>query len=144
MGRGGQSCKDPRVAKPKQEMLALAGHAVAVTNPDKLYFRAAQITKLALVEYYLAVADGVLRGVARRPQILKRFVDGADGEPFYQKRAPIKRPDWVEVATFRFPSGRHADELVVNNAAQLAYVINLGCIDLNPHAVRSEDMDRPD
>jgi bifunctional non-homologous end joining protein LigD len=144
MGGGGRSCKDREVAKPEQEMLALAGHTVAVTNPDKLYFAAARITKLALVEYYLAVADGVLRGVARRPQILKRFVHGADGEPFYQKRAPIKRPDWVEVATFTFPSGRHADEIVITNTAQLAYVINLGCIDLNPHAVRREDMDRPD
>ncbi|HEX4418988.1 MAG TPA: DNA primase small subunit domain-containing protein [Kofleriaceae bacterium] len=131
-------------AKARRTVLALAGHDVVVSNPDKLYFPRAQITKLALVEYYLAVAGGVLRGVARRPQILKRFVDGAEGEPFYQKRAPIKRPDWVEVATFTFPSGRHADEIVVNNAAQLAYVINLGCIDLNPHAVRREDMDRPD
>jgi bifunctional non-homologous end joining protein LigD len=75
---------------------------------------------------------------------LKRFVDGAEGEPFYQKRAPIKRPAWVDIATFTFPSGRHADEIVVNTTAQLAYVVNLGCIDLNPHAVRSEDMDRPD
>jgi bifunctional non-homologous end joining protein LigD len=144
MWRGGRSCKDLPVAKAKQEILSQAGHQVAVSNPDKLYFPRAGITKLELVQYYLAVADGVLRGVARRPQIMKRFVDGAEGEPFYQKRAPVRRPDWVEVATFTFPSGRHADEVVVNTTAQLVYVVNLGCIDLNPHAVRTGDMDRPD
>jgi DNA ligase D-like protein (predicted polymerase) len=132
------------VAKAKQEILLLAGHEVAVSNPDKIYFPKAGITKLELVQYYLDVAEGALRGVARRPQILKRFVDGAEGEPFYQKRAPTRRPAWIDIATFTFPSGRSADEIVVNNAAQLVYVVNLGCIDLNPHAVRSEDMDRPD
>jgi DNA ligase D-like protein (predicted polymerase) len=132
------------VAKAKQEILLLAGHEVAVSNPDKIYFPKAGITKLELVQYYLALAEGALRGVARRPQILKRFVDGAEGEPFYQKRAPTRRPAWIDIATFTFPSGRSADEIVVNNAAQLVYVVNLGCIDLNPHAVRSEDMDRPD
>jgi bifunctional non-homologous end joining protein LigD len=144
MWRAGRSCKDLEVAKARQEILSLAGHEVAVSNPEKVYFPRAGITKLELVRYYLSVADGVLRAVARRPQIMKRFVDGAEGEPFYQKRAPVKRPDWVEVATFTFPSGRHADEIVVNDTAQLVHVINLGCIDLNPHAVRSEDMDRPD
>jgi DNA ligase D-like protein (predicted polymerase) len=139
-----RSCKDRAVAKAAQEIVSLAGHEVAISNPDKIYFPRAGISKLALVQYYLAVADGVLRGVARRPQILKRFVNGAEAEPFYQKRAPVKRPAWVDIATFTFPSGRHADEIVVNNVAQLAYVVNLGCIDLNPHAVRSEDMDRPD
>jgi DNA ligase D-like protein (predicted polymerase) len=132
------------VAKAKQEILSLDGHDVAVSNPEKIYFPRAGITKLELVQYYLAVAEGALRGVARRPQILKRFVNGAEAEPFYQKRAPIKRPAWLDIATFTFPSGRHADEIVINNTAQLIYVINLGCIDLNPHAVRSEDMDRPD
>jgi len=132
------------VANARKEILSLVGHEVAVSNPDKVYFPRAGITKRELVQYYLAVAEGALRGVARRPQILKRFVDGAEGEPFYQKRAPAKRPAWLDIATFRFPSGRHADELVVNNVAQLAYVVNLGCIDLNPHAVRSDDMDRPD
>src|SRR6185503_1293085 len=144
MGCRGGSCKAWPVAKARKEILRLAGREVAVSNPEKVYFPRAGITKLELVQYYLAVADGALRGVARRPQIMKRFVDGAEGEPFYQKRAPTKRPDWVEIATFRFPSGRHADEIVVNDVAQLVYVINLGCIDLNPHAVRSEDMDRPD
>jgi DNA ligase D-like protein (predicted polymerase) len=133
-----------RVANARQEILSLAGYEVAVSNPEKVYFPKAGITKLELVQYYLAIAEGALRGVARRPQILKRFVHGAEGEPFYQKRAPARRPDWVEVATFTFPSGRHADEIVVNNTAQLAYVVNLGCIDLNPHAVRTDDMDRPD
>jgi DNA ligase D-like protein (predicted polymerase) len=142
--RAGRSCKDLGVAKPKPAILTLDGHQVGVSNPDKVYFPRAGITKLELVEYYLAVADGVLRGVARRPQIMKRFVEGAEGEPFYQKRAPVRRPDWLDIATFRFPSGRHADEVVVNTTAQLVYVVNLGCIDLNPHAVRSEDMDRPD
>ena len=132
------------MAKARQEILRLAGHDVTVSNPEKIYFPKAGITKLELVHYYLAVAEGALRGVARRPQILKRFVNGAEGEPFYQKRAPTKRPAWVDIATFTFPSGRHADEVVVNDAAQLVYVVNLGCIDLNPHAVRSEDMDRPD
>jgi bifunctional non-homologous end joining protein LigD len=140
----GRSCKDPEVGKPAPRILLLAGREVTVTNPDKVYFPQAGITKGALVDYYVAVADAALRGVARRPQILKRYVDGAGGEPFFQKRAPAVRPPWVEVATFRFPSGRSADELVVRDAAQLIYVVNLGCIDLNPHAVRAEDMDHPD
>src|SRR5439155_2304761 len=88
--------------------------------------------------------EGVLRALARRPMNLKRYLDGAEGEPFYQKRAPAKRPPYVDVATFRFPPGRHADEIVVNNAAALVYVVNLGCIELHPHAVRAEDMERPD
>src|SRR5262249_6796508 len=97
-----------------------------------------------LVRYYIAVAEGALRGIARRPMILKRYVGGAAAEPFYQKRAPEKRPPFVDLATFTFPSGRHADEVVANNAAALVWVVNLGCIELHPHAVRSEDMDRPD
>nr|HEX4314525.1 ATP-dependent DNA ligase [Kofleriaceae bacterium] len=132
------------MAKAAKVALQVAGREVVVSNPDKLYFRAAQITKRQLVDYYLAVADGALRGVARRPQIMKRYVDGADGEPFFQKRVPASRPPWIEIATFRFPSGRSADEVVVNDAAQLAWLVNLGCIDLNPHAVRADDMERPD
>src|SRR5262245_62911859 len=112
MWRDGRSCKDLGVAKARQEILRLAGREVAVSNPEKVYFPRAGITKLELVRYYLAVADGALRGVARRPQIMKRFVDGAEGEPFYQKRAPTKRPPWIDIATFTFPSGRHADEIV--------------------------------
>jgi len=132
------------VAKARKEVLDVAGHEVAVSNPEKVYFPKAGITKLEVVQYYLAVEEAVLRAVARRPMILKRYVNGAEGEPFYQKRAPEKRPPYVDIATFRFPSGRHADEIVVNNAAALVYVVNLGCIELHPHAVRSEDMDRPD
>ncbi len=139
-----ESCKHLEVAKSTKVLLELDGHEVTVSNPEKLYFPKAGITKLELVQYYLAVAEGALRGVARRPMILKRFVGGIEEEPFYQKRAPVKRPDWVEVATFTFPSGRHADEIAVSTRAQLAYVVNLGCVDLNPHAVRKEDMDRPD
>jgi bifunctional non-homologous end joining protein LigD len=132
------------VAKPPKEILQLDGHEVAVSNPDKIYFPRAGISKRELVEYYLAVADGALRGVARRPMILKRYVGGVEAEPFFQKRAPEKRPAWLETATFTFPSGRSAEEIVVINRAQLVYVVNLGCVDLNPHAVRREDMERPD
>nr|MBA3819087.1 DNA primase [Deltaproteobacteria bacterium] len=132
------------MAKTAEIHLELAGHQVRVSNPEKVYFPRAGITKLELVEYYLAVADGAVRGVARRPMILKRFVNGVEAEPFYQKRVDHKRPDWLETATFTFPSGRSAEEIVVTNVAQLVYVVNLGCVDLNPHAVRAEDMDRPD
>ena len=132
------------MAKPEKALLQLAGREVTITNPRKLYFPKAGITKLELVEYYVAVAPGALRGVARRPQIMKRYVNGVEAEPFFQKRVDAKRPDWIDIATFRFPSGRHADEIVVNDVAQLAWLVNLGCVDLNPHAVRSEDMDRPD
>ncbi len=102
------------------------------------------ITKLDLVNYYLAVSDGALRGVSGRPMILKRFVKGIDEEAFFQKRAPSTRPDWIEVAELHYASGRSAEEVVVRDSAQLAWVINLGCIDLNPHPVRAEDLDRPD
>lgn len=129
---------------PKREVLTIAGREVGITNPEKVYFPKAGITKLALVQYYLGVADGALRGIARRPLILKRFVGGVEEEPFYQKRAPEHRPDWIETAVFTFPSGRSAEEVVVNDAAQLAWIVNLGCVDLNPHAVRAEDMDHPD
>jgi len=132
------------VPKKNQVTLELDGHDVTVSNPDKLYFPSAGITKLQLVEYYLSVAEGALRGVARRPMILKRYVNGIDEEPFYQKRVAEKRPDWVETAVYTFPSGRMAEEVVVNNRAQLAYVVNLGCVDLNPHPIRQEDMDHPD
>jgi DNA ligase D-like protein (predicted polymerase) len=137
-------CKDPGVAKPEQEILELDGREVPITNPSKIYFPKAGITKLELVRYYLDVAEGALRGVARRPMILKRYVNGVEAEPFYQKRIAPKRPAWIETATFTFPSGRSAEEIVVTDRAQLAYVVNLGCVDLNPHAIRAEDMDRPD
>ena len=125
-------------------VLDVAGREVTVSNPDKVYFPRTGHTKLDLVRYYLAVADGALRGVAERPMALKRFVNGAEGEFFFQKRAPEKRPEWVETVELRFPSGRSAHEIVVRDAAQLAWVVNLGCIDLNPHPVRAGDLDHPD
>jgi bifunctional non-homologous end joining protein LigD len=131
------------VADPK-EILQIAGHEVAISNPGKVFFPRTGHTKLDLVRYYLAVADGALGGVAGRPMALKRFVNGAEGEAFFQKRAPAKRPGWVPTVELRFPSGRTADEIVVNHAAALAWVVNLGCIDLNPHPVRAGDLDHPD
>jgi bifunctional non-homologous end joining protein LigD len=121
-----------------------AGREVTVSNPEKVFFPRTGHTKLDLVRYYLAVADGALRGVAGRPMALKRFVHGAEGEAFFQKRAPDNRPDWIETVELRFPSGRTAEEVVVRDEAQLVWVVNLGCIDLNPHPVRAEDLDHPD
>jgi len=128
----------------RKEVLEVAGREVTVTNPDKVFFPRTGHTKLDLVRYYLAVADGALHGVAGRPMALKRFVNGAEGEAFFQKRAPESRPDWIETVELSFPSGRTAQEVVVRDAAQLAWVVNLGCIDLNPHPVRAEDLDHPD
>ena len=128
----------------RKEVLEVAGREVTITNPDKVFFPQAGVTKLDLVRYYLATADGALRGVAGRPMALKRFVNGAEGEAFFQKRAPASRPDWVETVELSFPSGRTAHEVVVRDAAQLAWVVNLGCIDLNPHPVRADDLDHPD
>jgi bifunctional non-homologous end joining protein LigD len=131
------------VAEPS-ELLEVAGRQVQVTNPSKVYFPEPGHTKLDLVRYYLAVAEGALRGVRGRPMALKRYPDGAAGDFFFQKRAPRSRPDWIETVTLAFPSGRLADEIVVRDAAQLAWVINLGCIDLNPHPTRADDLDHPD
>jgi len=128
----------------KKLPLEVAGRTVTISNPDKVYFPEAGYTKLDLVEYYLAVADGALRGAGGRPMALKRFVDGAAAEFFFQKRAPENRPDWMETVELTFPSGRTADEIVVRDAAQLAWIVNLGCIDLNPHPVRADDLDHPD
>ena len=125
-------------------VLELAGREVAISNPSKVFFTRAGITKLDMVRYYLAVAQGALGGVQGRPMALKRFVNGAESEPFFQKRAPEKRPDWIGTVELRFPSGRTADEVVVADEAALAWVINLGCIDLNPHPVRATDLDHPD
>ncbi len=127
------------------ETLTVAGRQVRVTNPGKPYFtREAKLSKLDVVRYYLAVADGALGGIRDRPIVLKRFVDGAEGQAFYQKRAPDKRPDWLRTVTLSFPSGRTAEELVVDDAAGLAFIVNLGCIELHPHAVRAGDLDHPD
>jgi len=131
------------VAEPKT-VLSLAGREVAISNPGKVFFPRLGVTKLDMVRYYLAVAPGALGGVGGRPMALKRFVNGAEGEAFFQKRAPEKRPDWVETVELRFPSGRTADEVVVTDEASLAWVVNLGCIDLNPHPVRASDLDHPD
>ncbi len=128
----------------KSQVLEVAGREVTVTNPDKLVFPAGGHTKLDLVHYYLAVADGALRGVEGRPMILKRFVKGIDQEAFFQKRAPGNRPDWMEVAELHYASGRSAEEAVVRDAAGLAWAVNLGCVDLNPHPVLAEDLDHPD
>jgi DNA ligase D-like protein (predicted polymerase) len=125
-------------------VVEVAGREVAVSHPQKVYFPRTGHTKLDLVRYYLAVADGALRGVAGRPMALKRFVNGAEAEPFFQKRAPSSRPAWIETAELRFPSGRTADEVVLRDAAGLAWVANLGCIDLNPHPVLATDLDHPD
>src|SRR5499433_3221501 len=126
------------------EVLDVAGRQVALTNPGKIFFPNTGHTKLDLVRYYMAVADGAIRGVAGRPMALKRFVNGAGGDYFFQKRAPSSRPEWIETVELSFPSGRTAHEVVVRDAAQLAWVVNLGCIDLNPHPVRAQDLDHPD
>src|SRR4030081_809259 len=125
-------------------VLAVEGREVQITHPDKLYFSQARISKLDLVRYYLAVAPGALAGIRDRPIVLKRFVDGAEGEAFYQKRAPATRPSWLRTVTLSFPSGRTAEEVVVDDAAGLAWIVNLGCIELHPHAVRTNDLDHPD
>jgi DNA ligase D-like protein (predicted polymerase) len=127
------------------EVLVVDGHEVRVTHPGKPYFtRQAQLSKLDLVRYYLAVAPGALAGIRDRPIVLKRFVDGAEGEPFYQKRAPAKLPPFLRTVTLSFPSGRTAEEVVVDDAAGLAWVVNLGCLELHPHPVRAGDLDHPD
>jgi bifunctional non-homologous end joining protein LigD len=127
------------------EVLAIDGREVRITHPDKLYFsRAVKLSKLDLVRYYLSVAAGAIAGIRDRPIVLKRFVHGAEGEPFYQKRAPDNRPPWLRTVTLSFPSGRTAEEVVVDDAAGLAWIVNLGCIELHPHAVRSADLDHPD
>jgi bifunctional non-homologous end joining protein LigD len=128
----------------RKEVLEIGDREVTITNPDKVYFPDPGYTKMDLVNYYLAVSDGALRGAGGRPMALKRFVDGITKEAFFQKRAPDNRPGWLDVATLTFPSGRTADEIVIEDAAGLAWVVNLGCIDLNPHPVRADDLDHPD
>ncbi|MGZ4147638.1 MAG: DNA polymerase domain-containing protein [Actinomycetota bacterium] len=128
----------------RKEVLEIAGREVAISNPDKVFFPKTGHTKMDVVRYYLAVADGALLGVRGRPMALKRFVNGVEEPPFFQKRAPSSRPDWIETVTLAFPSGRTADEIVVRDAAQLVWIVNLGCVDLNPHPVRAEDLEHPD
>ena len=127
------------------EVLSIDGREVRVTHPDKPYFtQDAKLSKLDLVRYYLSIAPGALAGIRDRPIVLKRFVDGAEGQAFYQKRAPTNRPPWLRTTTLSFPSGRVAEEVVVDDAAGLAWIVNLGCIELHPHPVRSADLDHPD
>ena len=131
--------------KDDAQVLSIDGREVRVTHPDKLYFsKQTKLSKLDLVRYYLSVAPGALAGIRDRPLVLKRFVDGAEGEAFYQKRAPVKRPIWLRTVTLSFPSGRKAEEVVVDDAAGLAWIVNLGCIELHPHPVRSGDLEHPD
>jgi DNA ligase D-like protein (predicted polymerase) len=127
------------------EVLTIHGREVSVTHPGKLYFsKQIKLSKLDIVRYYLSLADGALAGIRDRPIVLKRFVNGAEGEAFYQKRAPSERPSWLRTVTLSFPSGRTAEELVVDDAAGLAWIVNLGCIELHPHPVRSGDLEHPD
>jgi len=132
-------------AKEQAEVLSLDGREISITNPGKPYFTVeTKLSKLELVRYYLSIAPGALAGIRDRPIVLKRFVDGAEGQAFYQKRAPANRPTWLRTTILSFPSGRTAEEVVVDDAAGLAWVVNLGCIELHPHAVRAADLDHPD
>jgi DNA ligase D-like protein (predicted polymerase) len=131
-------------SKGERVVLDVAGREVAISNPGKVYFPEAGITKLDVVRYYLAVAEGALRGSGGRPNVLVRYADGIHGEFFYQKRAPASRPEWIEVVALRFPSGRMAEEVVPRDAAALAWMANLGCIELHPHPVRTDDLEHPD
>src|SRR5258708_38454041 len=132
------------MARELSTTLPVAGRDVVISNPSKVLFPDAGYSKLDLAYYYLAVADGALRAAACRPNVLKRYPNGIDGEFFYQKRAPKSRPPWIEVVTIRFPSGRTADEVVPRDAASLLWMANLGCLELHPHAVCVEDLDHPD
>jgi bifunctional non-homologous end joining protein LigD len=134
------------VAKPAaSEVLAIEGREVGITHPDKLYFSSqTRVSKLDLVRYYLTVGPGALAGIRDRPIVLKRFVNGAEREAFYQKRAPAQRPSWLRTVTLSFPSGRTAEEIVVDDVAGLAWIVNLGCIELHPHPVRSTNLEHPD
>jgi DNA ligase D-like protein (predicted polymerase) len=128
----------------ERELLVVAGREIVISNPRKVLFPRLRYTKLDLVRYYLAVAEGALRGAGGRPNMLVRYPDGITGEFFYQKRAPRSRPPWIEVVSLRFPSGRRADEVVPRDAAALAWLANLACLELHPHPVRADDLEHPD
>src|SRR3954451_9594649 len=133
------------MAKPAERaVLTAAGREVAISNPGKVLFPTAGYTKLDLARYYLAVADGALRGAGGRPNVLVRHPNGVGGEFFFQKRAPESRLPWIEVVTLRFPSGRTAEEVVPRDAAALLWMANLACLELHPHPVRADDLDHPD
>src|SRR3954453_23849388 len=129
---------------PEHEILTAAGREVAISNPAKVLFPGTGQTKLDLARYYLAVADGALRGAGGRPNVLVRYPNGVGDEFFYQKRAPQSRPSWIEVVSLRFPSGRTAEEVVPRDPAALAWMANLACLELHPHPVRADDLDHPD
>jgi bifunctional non-homologous end joining protein LigD len=129
--------------QPQSALVVAAGREIRITNPDKVLFPTGH-TKLDLARYFIAVADGALRGSGGRPNMLKRYPNGINEAFFYQKRAPQPRPEWIEVVTLRFPSGRSADEVVPRDAAALAWMANLACLELHPHPVRAEDVDHPD
>lgn len=142
--QAGDAGEPMAAAKTEQERIDIDGIEVTVSNPNKQLFPAAAITKIELVRYYVAVADGALRGAGGRPNVLVRYPDGVDGSFFYQKRAPTSRPAWLDVVTLRFPSGQTAEEVVPRTPAALAWMANLGCLELHPHAVRAEDLEHPD
>src|SRR3989440_8447396 len=129
---------------PEREVLTVGGRDVAISNPGKVLFPEPGYTKLDLARYYLAVSEGALRGAGGRPNVLVRYPNGINGEFFYQKRAPGSRPSWIDIVTLRFPSGRTAEEIVPRDAAALAWMANLACLELHPHPVRAEDLDHPD
>src|SRR6476646_1388111 len=126
------------------ELLIVDGREVPISNPGKVLFPNVGFTKLDVARYYLAVADGALRGAGNRPNVLVRYPNGIDGEFFYQKRAPASRPAWIDVVALQFPSGRTAEEVVPRDAAALAWMANLACLELHPHPVRADDLDHPD
>src|SRR5262249_27045353 len=130
--------------RAEQVLLTVDGREVVISNPQKVLFPAAQLTKLDVAKYYLAVADGALRAAAGRPNVLVRYPNGIEGEFFYQKRAPSSRPSWIDVVALKFPSGRTAEEVVPRDAAALAWMANLACLELHPHPVRDDDLDHPD
>jgi bifunctional non-homologous end joining protein LigD len=136
--------KAPKRSRPAHELLVIEGREIAISNPGKVLFPEPKYTKLDLVRYYLAVAEGALRGAGGRPNVLVRYPNGITGEFFYQKRAPESRPPWIEVVSLRFPSGRRADEVVPRDAAALAWLANLACLELHPHPVRTDDLEQPD
>ena len=131
--------------KEEVEVLSIDDRQVRITHPSKPYFtKQTKLSKIDIVRYYLSVAAGALAGIKDRPIVLKRFVNGAEDQAFYQKRAPADRPEWLRTVTFSFPSGRTAEEVVVDDTAGLAWIVNLGCIELHPHPVRSGDLNHPD
>jgi DNA ligase D-like protein (predicted polymerase) len=131
-------------SRSEHESLHIDGHEVTISNPRKVLFPQAGYTKLDLVRYYLAVAEGALRAAGGRPNVLVRYPNGIDDQFFYQKRAPESRPEWIEVVSLQFPSGRQAEEIVPRDSAALAWMANLACLELHPHPVRAEDLDHPD